>query len=85
MPKKTPTTTTNFQPLFEYLDEMKADIDTRFNKLEQKVDSITSTLDYLCKTVKGFEQEMIVNRHRIERLEDWAKQVSAKTGIPIPF
>lgn len=35
--------------------------------------------------VKGFEEEMIVNRKRIERLEEWAKQVSQKTGIPIPF
>ncbi|PIR96595.1 MAG: hypothetical protein COT92_00175 [Candidatus Doudnabacteria bacterium CG10_big_fil_rev_8_21_14_0_10_42_18] len=62
----------------------KAQIDGRFDKIEQKIDKLLTAVDNLTHTVKGFQEEMIANRNRIDKLEAWAKMVSDKVGIPLP-
>jgi peptidoglycan hydrolase CwlO-like protein len=74
----------NFQPLFEYLDEKFAKNDERFDQLEKRLDVLQTSVDNLAKQVQEFQQEMIVNRKRLEKLEAWAKHVSEKLGIPLP-
>ncbi len=75
----------DFKPIFEYLDGMKAELKAEIREVKAVVDSHTLVLDMLSKEIKGFNEEMIVNRHRIDRLEEWARKVSAQTGIPLPF
>jgi len=78
-------TKSDLKPLFEYLDEFRSEVNTRFDKLEGKVDSLQTAVDNLALMVKGFQEEMIANRRRIDILEEWAKKVAEKTGIPLPF
>ena len=75
----------DFKPIFDYLDEFKADVSQRFDSIEGKVDELQTSVDNLANMVKGFQEEMIVNRKRIDVLEKWARQVSEKVGIPLPF
>lgn len=74
-----------FKPIFEYLDKMKAELKGDILDLKEDMTIVKSGLSSVLASIKGFEEEMIVNRHRIDRLEEWARKVSAKTGIPIPF
>lgn len=73
------------QPLFEYMDEKFAKIDERFEHIEKKVDGIQTSVDNLTKMVKDFHEEIIVTRRRLDVLEAWAKKVSEKIGIPLPY
>lgn len=75
----------DLKPIFDYLDEFKADVNQRFDGIEGKIDKLQTSVDNLANMVKGFEEEMIVNRKRIDVLEKWARQVSEKVGIPLPF
>ena len=76
----------DFKPIFDYLDDMKAELKADIvAELTPKFDKLQTSIDGLARMVKGFEEELIVNRHRIERIEEWAKQVSQKLGIPVNF
>ncbi|MDP4001187.1 MAG: hypothetical protein Q8P83_03020 [bacterium] len=50
----------NFQPIFEYFDEFKAEVNSRFDHLESRMDTLQTTVDNLAKMVKGFQEEYIV-------------------------
>ncbi len=68
-----------------HLDGQFRDFNQRLSRVESKVDVLQTSIDNLTRMVKGFEEEMIVNRNRIDVLEKWARQVSEKVGIPLPF
>lgn len=73
-----------FTKLFKYMTE-------QFEMVNLKLDKKSSqeSLDALVKTMDGFvkrieEQEIESGaRARFNRLLDWAREVSAKTGIPL--
>ena len=60
---------TDFNPLFEYLDEFKGEVSQRFDKLESKVDILQTSVDGLAKKVQDIGGEHIVLKHRVEILE----------------
>ena len=76
---------TNFKPLFEYLDEMKAELKADIAEVKKSNIQILTAVDGLAKMVKDFQEEHIIMRKRLEVLEAWAKKVSEKVGIPLPF
>ena len=76
----------DFKPIFDYLDVMKTELkDEIVLELTPKFDRLQSSVDNLTHMVKGFQEEMIVNRNRLDRLETWVKEASAKLGISHPF
>jgi archaellum component FlaC len=75
---------TNFQPLFEYLDDKLGDLKTDIKEIDKKVDTLQTSVDGLTKIVKDFQDEHIILRRKVELLETWARQVSEKVGIPLP-
>ncbi|OGE81701.1 MAG: hypothetical protein A3H72_03970 [Candidatus Doudnabacteria bacterium RIFCSPLOWO2_02_FULL_48_8] len=75
----------NFKPLFEYLDDMKAELKADIAEVKESNAQILTNLDGLTKMVKTFQEEHIIMRKRLEVLEAWAKKVSEKVGIPLPF
>ena len=65
-------------------------VDTRFNSLETTVNNTDSKFDKLMNTIDGFisrldknETESTSRDAQFQRLVDWAKEVSIKTGIPL--
>lgn len=72
------------KPLFDYLDDFKAEVNQRFDILEKKVDVLQATADALAKEVKDMRDEHIILYRRLELLESWAKKVSQKLDIPLP-
>ncbi len=74
----------SFQPLFDYMDERFSKLESRFDGIEEKIDTQQASTDNLTKMTKDFQDEHIILRHKVERLEAWAKAVSAKVGVPLP-
>lgn len=61
--------------------DLKKDI----KSLSVKADNLQTSVDSLAKMVKDFHEEMIVTRKLLDLLEQWARKVSEKIGIPLPF
>lgn len=65
-------------------------MDERFTKIENKLDSLDQKYDHLINTIDGFisridkyETELAARDNQFEKLLDWARKVSVKTGIPL--
>jgi len=65
-------------------------VDERFNKLEARVDDLDKKFDRLLNTIDGFlkrldevEAEQTARDIQFERLLEWAREVSKKTGVPL--
>ena len=74
-----------FTKLFKYMQD-------EFNKVNDKLDQKASqeSLDRLVNTLDGFvkrlddnETEQSARDYQFERLLEWAREVSKKTGIPL--
>ena len=66
-------------------------VDERFNRVEKDIQDIKDSLDRLTNTVDGFVKRLddmrtdnVARDAQFARLVVWAKEVSAKTGIPMP-
>jgi uncharacterized coiled-coil DUF342 family protein len=68
----------NMEENFEQLKTDVSDLKSGQRRLQNSVDG-------LAKMVKDFHEEIIVTRRRLDVLEAWAKKVSEKVGIPLPF
>lgn len=77
---------TNFQPIFDYIDQsnkqLKEDI---LSEVREEIRDVKTSVANLSAQVKKYHEEMLVSGHRIDRLEEWAKSVGEKVGIPIAF
>ena len=65
-------------------------VDDRFNKIEKDISDIKSSIDRLTNTIDGFvkrldevETEQTARDAQFERLLEWAREVSKKTGVPL--
>lgn len=79
-----------FDDLTDILQSFMHQVDDRFNKVEKDIADIKSSIDRLTNTINGFlkrlddvETEMAARDAQFERLLEWAREVSAKTGIPL--
>ena len=74
-----------FTKLFKYVQEFREEVSA---KLELKASQ--ASMDILIKTLDGFvkriidsEDEQTARDAQFERLLEWAREVSKKTGIPL--
>ena len=74
----------DFKPLFDYLDDFKAEVKADVQAIDEKVAHLQDSVDGLVKIVKDFQDEHIILRHQFEIFKVWAKQVSEKVGVPLP-
>ncbi len=74
----------DLKTIFDYFDQQHREYKIDLARVEQKVDTLTTAVDNLAKLVKDFRDEHIVLHRRLEVLEDWAKKVSERVGIPLP-
>ena len=65
-------------------------MDDRFNKIEARLDTLDQKYDHLINTIDGFlsridkyETELAARDSQFEKLLEWARKVSEKTGIPL--
>ena len=65
-------------------------VDDRFNKIEKEIINLKDSHNQLLNTIDGFvarldknELEYAAGQYQFQKLLDWARMVSKKTGIPI--
>ncbi len=76
----------NFQPIFDYIDQSNKTLKEEIlTEVRIELGDIKTSIANLSAQVKQYHEEMLVSGHRIDRLEDWAKQVGQKVGVPISF
>jgi len=74
-----------FTKLFKYIEEFRTEVNA---KLDQKasqssMERLIDTLDGFVKRLDDNETEQSARDMQFERLLEWAREVSKKTGIPL--
>lgn len=74
-----------FTKLFKYVEEFRSEVNA---KLDQKasqvsIERLIDTLDGFVKRLDDIEIEQSARDAQFERLLEWAREVSKKTGIPL--
>lgn len=75
----------NLKPIFDHMDEMEGRLKSEISEVKESVKLLQTSVDSLAKMVKDFRDEHVIIHKRLEILEEWAKQVSKKLGISLPF
>jgi len=74
-----------FTKLFNYMqdqfDQVNKKLDTKAS--QESLDRLTSTIDSFVKRLDDSEIEQASRNAQFERLLEWAREVSKKTGIPL--
>ena len=59
------------------------EIKARQDAFDKKLDQLISTMDSFIARIDGYESEMAARDAQFDRLLEWARKVSKKTGIPL--
>lgn len=72
-----------FTKLFNYMEKRFDQVDKRFDETNERIDRIMSTLDAFAKRQQIDEDERLVMRHQLERLDQWVHQLAVKIGVEL--
>lgn len=74
-----------FTKLFKYIEDFRREVNERFEQTAtiDSVDRLTNTIDRMLQRFDDIDMEQAARDAKFERLLDWAREVSAKTGIPL--
>lgn len=80
-----------FEKIDQRLDAMQTYTSTRFDTLERRMNKteeayqhLLGTIDAFLGRIDGYETEMTARDSQFNKLLKWAKDVSKKTGVPMP-
>lgn len=73
-----------FTKLFKYIEEFRHETNERFDSLESEVASLRSIPDQIASRFSHIETEQAAPDAQWNRLVEWARKVSEKTGVPLP-
>jgi septal ring factor EnvC (AmiA/AmiB activator) len=79
-----------FDKIDERFDKFEFQVNCRFDKIESDIvdlqkshDRLLCTVDRFLARIDTYETEQIARDSQFEKLLDWARKVSVKTGIPL--
>ena len=72
-----------FDKRFFTLEHKMAKIEADIIDLKKSQDHLTNTVDAFIARIDRYETEQLVRDRQFERLLEWARKVSEKTGIPL--
>lgn len=75
----------NNSELFKYLNEQFTHIDQRFDEIKNDFSTLQNSVDAYAKKADSYFQEMLLLNRRMDRLEQWAKEVGAKIGVKLEY
>ncbi len=76
---------TNFQPIFEHIDQMKEEIIGEIlGKVASKesIEHLQVSVDSFAKKEKDRSDELVVLNGKTKRIENWIIQAAKKTKVP---
>lgn len=74
-----------FTKLFAYIEDFRNEVNAQFGETAKKssLDKLTNTIDGFVKRLDINESEQQAKEAQFERLLEWAREVSKKTGVPL--
>jgi septal ring factor EnvC (AmiA/AmiB activator) len=79
-----------FNKIDERFNKFEFQVNSRFDKIETNIidlqkshDRLLCTIDRFLARIDTYETEQIARDSQFKKLLDWARKVSAKTGIPL--
>lgn len=79
-----------FDKMDERFNQFEFRVNARFDKIESKIidlqkshDKLLNTVDKFISRIDNYETEQIARDSQFEKLLEWARKVSVKTGIPL--
>lgn len=74
-----------FTKLFKYIEEFRTEVNTKLDEKasQSSMERLISTIDGFVKRIDDNETEQASRDLQFERLLEWARKVSEKTGIPL--
>ncbi len=74
-----------FTKLFNYVQEMRSEMNEKFEQTasRESMDRLVNTMDRFLGRLEDADIEHAASDAQFGRLLDWARKVSAQTGIPL--
>ncbi len=74
-----------FTKLFKYVESFRAEMNQKIDEKasQASLDRLMSSIDGFVARIDKYETELAARDAQFERLLDWARKVSKKTGIPL--
>lgn len=74
-----------FTKLFKYIEDFRSEVNEKLDSkaFQESVETLTRTINGFVKRLDSNETEDSARDMRFERLLEWAREVSDKTGIPL--
>lgn len=74
-----------FTKLFKYIEQFRAEVNTKLDEKasQASIDKLINTIDGFVKRLDEVESEQLSRDAQYEKLLDWARKVSKKTGVPL--
>lgn len=74
-----------FTKLFKYIEDFRAEVNSKLDEKASQlsVEKLTQTIDSFIKRLDDIEAEQAARDAQFQRLLEWARKVSEKTGIPL--
>ncbi|MFZ1361056.1 MAG: hypothetical protein WAS27_03485 [Candidatus Saccharimonadales bacterium] len=75
-----------FTKLFKYMQDFRAEVNERLDDTAKKsdVDNLRNTMDDFIRQLTNTQAEQSARDAQWNRLLEWAREVSKKTGVPLP-
>lgn len=74
-----------FTKLFKYMQEMRSEMNSRFDSHDVRFDDLTAAVAELGGQLKDYHQEMLMLAHKVDRMERWIHQIAEKTGVKLNY
>jgi hypothetical protein len=71
--------------LIEYLNEKFSGIDQRFDEMAKDFNNLQIAVDGYAKKADTYFQEMAALAHKVNRHEQWLKQIAEKVGVKLEY
>ncbi len=74
-----------FTKLFSYIEDFRHEVNDKFEQTASReaLDRLVVTIDKFMNRLAANETEQAARDAQFERLLEWAREVSKKTGIPL--
>lgn len=74
-----------FTKLFKYIEDFRSEVNTKLDEKasQASLEQLVSTIDGFVKRIDNSKIEQASRDVQFQRLLEWARKVSDKTGIPL--
>lgn len=72
-----------FTKLFKYVEEMRSEMNERFDSVDKETGDIRGAVGELTAQVRDYHNESIFLGRHVDKLTEAIKQIAAETGIKL--